>query len=186
METACSYGRGKRQRNKRLFLRLCEILSVDNDICCRTTARIQVCHLCDNPCCENPRHSYIGTTSENQWDKTPEARKAPGRASAEKKVGCHNPIYSGVGGRIGGKVIAERNGGFRDPAIGRIARERGFETRRRPVRLTNKETGEVRDFPSQGEAARELGLRQSLVSAVCRGRRGSTGGYSAEYLPKAT
>lgn len=35
----------------------------------------------------------------------------------------------------------------------------------------------IREYSSATEAARELGLQQSLISACCRGKRQSTGGY---------
>lgn len=43
-----------------------------------------------------------------------------------------------------------------------------------------------RDFPSTRAAALELGLQQSAVSAVCRGRCHQTGGYHFRFVTPAT
>jgi hypothetical protein len=53
--------------------------------------------------------------------------------------------------------------------------EKSCEKSRKAVILTNLDTGEERNFISGSEAARCLGLNQSLVSAVLRGSRSHTG-----------
>ena len=51
----------------------------------------------------------------------------------------------------------------------------------KPVKCTNLMSGEVREFSSATEAARVLGIKNSNISACCRGRLKSAGGWCFEY-----
>lgn len=42
---------------------------------------ILVCHTCDNPCCCNPDHLFLGTPKDNQSDKSAKGRCAPQKGS---------------------------------------------------------------------------------------------------------
>ena len=57
-----------KQSNKELFKALCLLHGIDNDILNRAKANIHVCHLCSEKHCQNPRHAYLGTHSENWMD----------------------------------------------------------------------------------------------------------------------
>lgn len=58
-------GAGRRIRTHRLILMLNGVDVPDN---------MFVCHKCDNPCCVNPSHLYVGTNSENQKENYEKGR----------------------------------------------------------------------------------------------------------------
>jgi hypothetical protein len=169
------------------FRRLLLAVGVKDDVGDRTKAKIHVCHLCDyrkrgNYACGNPQHMYLGTPSENQMDKSEEARSAPGRKTARERTGCHAVEHTGKGGRLGGRITASRGGGFRNPKVKEKAERSMREIVCKPVVLTQISTGKKFVFPSITEAAKALSLGRDKIGRVCRGRRMSTGGYLAEYL----
>ena len=65
---------------------------------------------------------------------------------------------------------------------GRKNGQKGGEATRRAVELTNTATGEVFTFEGVRQAARELGLHHPLISAVCKGKKRTTGGYTARHV----
>ena len=54
--------------------------------------QMQVLHHCDNPCCINPEHLYLGTPKENGEDKSKR-----GRAKTTPMFGKDNPMYGRTG-----------------------------------------------------------------------------------------
>lgn len=77
---------------------------------------------------------------------------------------------------------AIRHGTFPYPTQELI--ERANQARRTPVKAINVESGKEYIFPSQVDAANELGLRRSGINLTLSGRYKQTGGYEFEYLDK--
>ena len=50
-----------------------------------------------------------------------------------------------------------------------------------PIIATNLKTGESREFYGTSECARQLGLNQSNIISVLKGRRETVGGYTFQY-----
>lgn len=50
-----------------------------------------------------------------------------------------------------------------------------------PIIATNLKTGESKEFYGTSECARQLGLNQSSITSVLKGRNKQTGGYIFEY-----
>ncbi len=85
LKEPCDCVQKRYQYNGRLFKKMCQLLSVSINIANREEAKIDVCHLCENRDCENPRHAYIGTRSENVQDRPTGKRSQAARKGAEKR-----------------------------------------------------------------------------------------------------
>lgn len=59
--------------------------------------------------------------------------------------------------------------------------ERSSKTRSIPIIATNLKTGESTDFNSGKDCARQLGLHDSSITEVLKGRLKQTGGYTFKY-----
>lgn len=104
----------------------------------------------------------------NSHPNTKENQKIQGKSTAEKGVGIHamtseqKSNAGQVGGRIGGERTAQK-------------------TRRR-VLITNLETGETWEFPSNTAAGESLGLRGGCLSLVAHKKRPHHKGYKSEFI----
>lgn len=47
---------------------------------------LYVCHTCDNPPCQNPRHWFLGTSQDNSDDRVAKGRQARGAGNARSKL----------------------------------------------------------------------------------------------------
>lgn len=63
-------------------------------------------------------------------------------------------------------------------------REKGFALIRKPTKATNLKTGEVREYRSLNDAARDLGVQQASAQKVVTGKRPHTCGWTFEYINK--
>ena len=61
-------------------------------------------------------------------------------------------------------------------------REKWLSQLRRPTRATNLKTGEVREYGSLVDAARDIGVQQSNAQKVVSGKRPHTCGWKFEYI----
>jgi hypothetical protein len=47
---------------------------------------MEVCHKCDNPCCVNPAHLFVGTRQDNIDDRERKGRNNPPKGEANPKA----------------------------------------------------------------------------------------------------
>jgi len=76
--------------------------------------KLNVCHRCDNPCCVNPKHLWIGTHQQNHKDMHKKGREEHG---APKGKFCHSAKINEEKVRIIRKML---NAGYSQTEVGRI------------------------------------------------------------------
>jgi len=63
---------------------------------------LHVCHKCDTPCCVNPDHLFLGTISDNAWDRARKGRTGQQRQWATGKCRKGHDITDPKNVRIAG------------------------------------------------------------------------------------
>ncbi len=125
-----------------------------------------VCHNCDNPPCENPKHLFLGTSKDNTQDAVRKGRMASGKKHGSKT----HPERIARGDRNGSRLHPERlargdkNGSRTRPE----SRPRGESNSR--SKLTNLIVFEIRKRYLKGETqiniAKDLRVSQQNISSI--------------------
>jgi hypothetical protein len=87
---------------------------------------MDVCHTCDNRCCINPEHLFLGTRSENMADAVRKGRQAKGNRLPQTKLTPEQRarIAERIAEGVLTKQVAEEFGISR-PHAGYVARTEG-------------------------------------------------------------
>lgn len=192
----------KWQNNKILFRRVCGVLGIHNDVPNRKEAKIETCHLCPEKHCQNPYHSYLGSSQENRLDVPAEIRSEMSRKRwqgttpeersemARQRQAVMTPEERSEISRKReeAKTPEQRSESARKREAARTPQQRseaglkGSVKRQKAILVINLRTGEELEFESIKQAARSLGVQHSHLSRVCNGQRNETGGYSARFI----
>jgi hypothetical protein len=77
-------------------------------------SRLQACHRCDNPCCVNPDHLFIGTGVDNMRDARAKGRfpsvRGSKNPSSKLTEDCVRAIKNDIASGLQNKAISEKYG----------------------------------------------------------------------------
>ncbi len=79
-----------------------------------------VCHRCDNPCCVNPSHLFLGTHQENMNDQASKGRRPIGESDAKAKLTAKQVLE--IRASKEPKLILARRYGVSDALIYKIVK----------------------------------------------------------------
>ncbi len=155
----------------------------------RDPASLMVCHSCDNPPCCNPKHLWLGTRTENFWDKMRKNRHAKGSKMSpltEEQVvaimrdtrlqrivaaeyGVSRSTISRIRLQNGWWHIPEKADGAMIRKVNVEASVRGEGNAR--AKLTRAQVLAIRaDERRHMEIGKDYGIARSTVSAIKSGR----------------
>lgn len=80
----------------------------------------QICHTCDNPFCCNPKHLWIGTSKDNNQDKTKKGRQAREEKHGRSKLTTSDILI--IKSASDNTVVLAKQFGVGNAIIGKIQR----------------------------------------------------------------
>ena len=118
-------------------------------------------------------HSKYSKEQIEEWASN--AGKVGGKVTGKMNVESgHWQKLASMGGKVAGKINGKKN-----VESGHLDRIR--EAQKKAVLQFDKDGNFIKEYQSQGDAARENGLKQNKISEVCSGNRKSTGGFVWKY-----
>lgn len=147
---------------------LLDFLNIENDVNNWREKGVQRCHLCKcdstKGWCENPKHLYIGTVSENMMDKNPSIRKEMA-SSAGKKA---HLLKDENGKSLHSIMTAKKIHAEKDSDGKSLVAKRAGKAKSKPVVVSDLENNVDWVFPSSAEVERVLGIPRSTLSGLTR------------------
>lgn len=140
---------------------------------------LKLLHRCDNPCCVNPDHMFIGTTADNNADMRAKKRHGHGETHGMNKISAEKvaEINAATGTH---QEIADRFGVSKSTVTavksGRLWKHlpisRTEKSPKAAWRLTPEQIQEIKDSTgSQREIAERFSVHPSLISRIKSGNR---------------
>lgn len=123
--------------------------------------------------CENPSgYKEINHINEDKSDNRAD--------NLEFCSHSYNNSYNDKAKKVGEKLKGKKLSEVHKKKI--AEKQRNDPKKSKPVFSVDKVTGEIKEFPSLMEASRQTGINHSHVSACCKGKEKSAGGYYWHYV----